>query len=51
VASLVPQTPAAKAFVAALFEVGRFRLAGPKLDASKPLPYMYNYFKVKLSRA
>lgn len=41
----------AKAFVANLLASGRFNLRGPKLDAKRPLPHMYNYFKVKLSRA
>lgn len=41
----------AKAFVASLFASGRYTLGGPKLDSRRPLPHMYNYFKVKLSRA
>jgi cytochrome P450 len=41
----------AKAFVANLLDSGRFNLGGPKLDAKRPLPHMYNYFKVKLARA
>lgn len=41
----------AKAFAAGLLNSGRFTLGGPKLDSSRPLPHMYNYFKVKLSRA
>lgn len=41
----------AKAFVASLLDSGRYTLSGPKLDAKRPLPHMYNYFKVKLARA
>ena len=41
----------ARAFAACLLSEGRYKLAGPKLDASRPLPHMYNYFKVKLARA
>jgi cytochrome P450 len=41
----------AKAFVSCLLDAGRYTLDGPVLDASRPLPHMYNYFKVKLARA
>lgn len=41
----------AKAFAASLLDAGRYTLAGPRLDPKRPLPHMYNYFKVKLSRA
>ena len=41
----------AKAFAASLLDSGRYTLGGPKLDAKRPLPHMYNYFKVKLARA
>ncbi|HKG14238.1 MAG TPA: cytochrome P450 [Pyrinomonadaceae bacterium] len=41
----------AKAFVASLLASGRYTLGGPKLDPGRPLPHMYNYFKVKLARA
>ncbi len=39
-----------KAFAACLLARGRYALAGPALDASKALPHMYNYFKLKLVR-
>lgn len=41
----------AKGFVACLLSEGRYKLEGPRLDASLPLPHMYNYFKLKLARA
>jgi cytochrome P450 len=40
----------AKAFVAALLEQGRFSLGKPALDTARPLPHMYNYYKIKLLR-
>jgi cytochrome P450 len=41
----------AKAFAASLLDSGRYTLGGPKLDAGRPLPHAYNYFKLKLARA
>ena len=40
-----------KAFVARLLDAAPYKLEGPPLDAARPLPHMYNYFKVKLVRA
>jgi cytochrome P450 len=40
----------AKAFAASLLDSGRYTLAGPALDAKRPLPHTYNYFKLRLAR-
>lgn len=40
----------AKAFLAGLLGEARHTLDGPPLDATRPLPHTYNYFKVKLVR-
>ena len=39
-----------KAFLASLLGAGRYTLGGPPLDPKRPLPHMYNYFKLKLLR-
>jgi cytochrome P450 len=41
----------AKAFVASLLARGRYSLAAPPLDTSRPLPHTLNYFNVRLRRA
>lgn len=40
-----------KAFIADLLGKGRYALRAPALDATRPLPHMYNYFKIKLLRS
>jgi len=40
----------AKAFLASLLGEARYALVGPPLDAARPLPHTYNYFKLKLVR-
>jgi cytochrome P450 len=41
----------AKAFLASLLDRGRYTLGKPALDTARPLPHMYNYFKLKLLRS
>lgn len=41
----------AKAFLANLLDKGRYTLSKPTLNNTRPLPHMYNYFKIKLLRS
>lgn len=39
-----------KAVIAALFKEQRFSLERPPLDPSRPLPYLYNHYRVRFKR-